>query len=183
MDGGITVEHGGWHSINYSKGATLREGSYEGTGIRSVVEGVGLADPSLLERKQEFEDGITVAIQSLFPSCVNQQIYNTLALRRIEPLGPLRSELHWTIFGYRDDDPALRAMRLKQSNLIGPAGFVSIDDGVIGEWVQRGIAGRGIEASAVMEMGGRDIVSTTGSRATETTLRGFWSGYRSLMGY
>ena len=37
-------------------------------------------------------------------------------------------------------------MRLKQSNLIGPAGFVSIDDGVIGEWVQRGIAGRGAEA-------------------------------------
>ena len=183
MDGGITVEHGGWHSINYSKGATLREGGYEGTGIRSVVEGVGLADPSLIERKQEFEDGITVAIQSLFPSCVNQQIYNTLALRRIEPLGPLRSELHWTIFGYRDDDPALRAMRLKQSNLIGPAGFVSIDDGVIGEWVQRGIAGRGAQASAVMEMGGREIVSTTGSRATEATLRGFWNGYRSLMGW
>jgi phenylpropionate dioxygenase-like ring-hydroxylating dioxygenase large terminal subunit len=183
MDGGITVEHGGWHSINYSKGATLREGGYEGTGIRSVVEGVGLADPSLIERRQEFDDGITVAIQSLFPSCVNQQIYNTLALRRIEPLGPLRSELHWTILGYRDDDPAIRAMRLKQSNLIGPAGFVSIDDGVIGEWVQRGIAGRGAAANAVMEMGGLDIVSTTGSRATEATLRGFWQGYRSLMGY
>jgi len=59
----------------------LREGGYEGTGIRSVVEGVGLADPSLIERRQDFDDGITVAIQSLFPSCVNQQIYNTLALR------------------------------------------------------------------------------------------------------
>ena len=32
-------------------------------------------------------------------------------------------------------------MRLKQSNLIGPAGYVSIDDGVISEYVQRGIAG------------------------------------------
>jgi anthranilate 1,2-dioxygenase large subunit len=181
MDGGITVDHGGWHSINYSKGATLKEGGYEGTGIRSVLDDVGLADPSLLERRQEFADGITVAIQSIFPTCVNQQIYNTLALRQLVPKGPQKCELHWTVFGYQDDDAALRQMRLKQSNLIGPAGYVSIDDGVIGEYVQRGIAGTGIERSAVMEMGGRGIESTAGSRATETTLRGFWSGYRSLM--
>ena len=154
------MEHGGWHSMNFSKGATLREGGgYEGTGIRSVVDDASLADPSLIERRQEFADGITVAIQSMFPSCVNQQIYNTLALRQIVPQGPVQSELHWTFFGYKDDDPALRQMRLKQSNLIGPAGYVSIDDGVIGEYVQRGIAGKGIEANAVMEMGGSEIAS------------------------
>lgn len=182
MDGGITMDHGGWHTMNFSKGATLREGEYEGTGIRSVVGDVGLADPSLLERRQEFDDGITVAIQSIFPSCVNQQIYNTLALRQLVPQGPHHCELHWTFFGYKDDDPALRQMRLKQSNLIGPAGYVSIDDGVIGEYVQRGIAGTGMERSAVMEMGGSEVASTTGSRATEATLRGFWTGYRALMG-
>jgi phenylpropionate dioxygenase-like ring-hydroxylating dioxygenase large terminal subunit len=182
MDGGIAIEHGGWHTMNYSKGATMREGGYEGTGIRSVVD-AGLADSSLIAGRPEFDDGITVAVQSLFPSCVNQQIYNTLALRQIVPLGPQRCELHWTVFGYQDDDPGLRLMRLKQSNLIGPAGFVSIDDGVIGEWVQRGIGGRGAEASSVMEMGGREIAATKGSRATEATLRGFWHGYRSLMGW
>jgi anthranilate 1,2-dioxygenase large subunit len=183
MDGGLTLERGGWHSINYSKGATLREGSYEGTGLRSVIEDIGLADPSLLERRQEFDDGVTVLIQSIFPSCVHQQIYNTLALRQIVPQGPGRAELHWTFFGYKDDDPALRNMRLKQSNLIGPAGFISMEDGAIGEYVQRGIAGTGVDASAVLEMGGREIASTTGSRATEATIRGFWTGYRSLMGF
>lgn len=183
MDGWITVDHEGWHSMNFSKGATLREGQYEGTGIRSVVEDVGLADPSLIARRQEFEDGITVAIQSLFPSCVNQQIYNTLALRQIVPQGVNRCELHWTFFGYQDDDPELRQMRLKQSNLIGPAGYVSIDDGVIGEYVQRGIAGSGVNSSAVIEMGGHEIASTTGSRATEATIRGFWNGYRTLMSF
>jgi len=160
----------------------LREGSYEGTGIRSVIEDIGLADPSLLERRQEFDDGVTVLIQSIFPTCVHQQIYNTLALRQVVPQGPGRAELHWTLFGYKDDDPALRSMRLKQSNLIGPAGFVSMEDGAIGEYVQRGIAGAGMDASAVIEMGGREIASTTGSRATEATIRGFWTGYRSLMG-
>jgi hypothetical protein len=81
-----------------------------------------------------------------------------------------------------DDDPELRTMRLTQANLIGPAGFVSMEDGVIGGYVQRGIAGAGIEKNAVLEMGGKDIASAPNSRATETTVRGFWQGYRSLMG-
>jgi phenylpropionate dioxygenase-like ring-hydroxylating dioxygenase large terminal subunit len=183
MEGGITLEHDGWHSMNFSKGATMRAGEYEGTGIRSLVDGIGLADPSLLESRQEFADGITVAIQSIFPTCVHQQIYNTLALRQVVPQGRFQSELHWTVFGYKDDDAALRNMRLKQANLIGPAGFVSMEDGSVGEYVQRGIAGTGVDSNAVIEMGGREIASTTASRATEATIRGFWTGYRSLMGF
>ena len=184
MDGGITVEHGGWHSINYSKGATPREGEYEGTCIGSVSEGAGIEDdPTLLARRLEFAEGITVAIQFLFPSCVSQQIYNTLALRYVVPRGPRHCELHWTFFGYRDDDAELRRMRLVQVNLIGPAGYVSIGDGVLGEYVQHGVSGVGMEASAVMEIGGREIESSTGSRATGAAMRGFWTGYRSLMGF
>jgi len=183
MDGGITVEHGGWHTMNFSKGATMRQGEYEGTGIRSVVEDVGLADSSLLARRQEFDDGITIAIQSIFPGCVHQQIYNTLALRQIVPQALDRSELHWTLFGYKDDDPELRQMRLTQANLIGPAGYVSMEDGSVGEYVQRAIGGVSRDACSVMEMGGSEIASTTGSRATEATLRGFWTGYRELMGF
>ena len=183
MDGGITLEHDGWHSMNFSMGATLKEGGeYDSAGLRNVVEDVGLAGPELLARKQEFEDGITVAVQSVFPTCVNQQIYNTLAIRQLTPQGPERCELHWTVFGYKDDTVELRQMRLRQANLIGPAGYVSIDDGVIGEYVQRGIAGTGMDASAVMEMGGSSVESSRGSRATEATLRGFWTGYRALMG-
>jgi anthranilate 1,2-dioxygenase large subunit len=183
MDGGAIVDHGGWHSINYSKGATLREGEYEGSGMRAVMEDVGLADPQLLTRREEFADGITVAIQSIFPTCINQQIYNTLALRQLVPLGPDKCELHWTCFGYKDDDPELRAMRLTQANLIGPAGFVSMEDGAIGEYVQRGIAGSGRDKNAVLEMGGKDFASAPDSRATETTVRGFWQGYRTLMNF
>ena len=130
---------------------------------------VGLAGPELLHRTQEFEDGITVAIQSIFPTCVNQQIYNTLAIRQLTPQGPHKCELHWTVFGYKDDTPELRQMRLMQANLIGPAGYVSIDDGVIGEYVQRGVGGTGVDANAVMEMGGSAVVSARGSRATEAT--------------
>ena len=49
-------------------------------------------------------------------------------------------DLHWTYLGFADDTPDLRAMRLKQGNLAGPAGFVSMEDGAVGGFVQRGIA-------------------------------------------
>ena len=77
----------------------------------------------------------------------------------------------------------LRRMRMLQANLIGPAGYVSMEDGSVGGYVQRGIAGAPEEAAAVMEMGGRDIKQSPGVRATEVALRGFWQGYRDLMGF
>jgi hypothetical protein len=56
-----------------------------------------------------------------------------------------------------------------------------MEDGLVGELVMRGVAGNPQDAS-VIEMGGRDVASTENSRATETSVRGFWHGYRSLMG-
>jgi phenylpropionate dioxygenase-like ring-hydroxylating dioxygenase large terminal subunit len=137
MGGGLVVNHDGWNTMNYSIGASLQDGEYDATELRSVMADVGLADPTLLNHRLEFADGITVAIQSLFPTCVHQQIYNTLAMRQVVPQGPGKTELHWTFFGYADDDPELRQLRLRQANLIGPAGYVSMEDGVIGEFVQR----------------------------------------------
>jgi phenylpropionate dioxygenase-like ring-hydroxylating dioxygenase large terminal subunit len=178
-DGGIVLGDDGRHHISYSKIATDRQnGEYDG--LRSVVSGFGLADPSLIERRPERNDGISLAIQSIFPTAIVQQIHNSLAVRWLVPLGIDRCELHWTLFGYRDDDAAMRSMRRKQSNLVGPAGLVSMEDGLVGELVMRGVAGDGTAAS-VIEMGGRDIQSTQNSRATETSVRGFWHAYRALM--
>ncbi|MFZ9585082.1 MAG: aromatic ring-hydroxylating oxygenase subunit alpha [Pseudohongiellaceae bacterium] len=182
MGGGLLVNHDGWNTMNYSIGASLQEGGYDARELRSVLPDIGLAGPQLLDHRLEFADGITVAIQSIFPGCVHQQIYNTLALRQLVPLGHDRSELHWTVFGYADDDAELRALRLRQANLIGPAGYVSMEDGVIGEYVQRGSAGAAPGDEALLLMGGEGIASVTDSRANETTVRGFWQGYRTLMG-
>lgn len=182
MGGGLVINHDGWNTMNYSIGSSLQEGGYDPKELRAVMADVGLADPSLLNHRLEFADGITVAIQSIFPTCVHQQIYNTLAMRQVVPQGPGKTELHWTFFGYADDDAELRQLRLRQANLIGPAGYVSMEDGVIGELVQRGTAGQGMEERAVLLMGGSKVESVTDSRANETTVRGFWQGYRDLMG-
>jgi anthranilate 1,2-dioxygenase large subunit len=184
MLGGVALGHNGWHNLLYSAASRdIQKDNYQGKGLRSVIEDVGLADSSFLTRIQEFDDGVTVAIQSIFPTCNIQQIYNTLAIRQTVPLSVTKAELHWTCFGYKDDDAELRRMRMLQANLIGPAGYVSMEDGSVGGYVQRGIAGAPEDAAAVMEMGGRDIKASPGVRATETALRGFWQGYRDLMGF
>jgi hypothetical protein len=71
-------------------------------------------------------------------------------------------------------------MRLKQGNLAGPAGFVSMEDGAVGGFVQRGIAAAENEAS-VVEMGGSGA-ETSETRATEASVRGFWKAWRARMG-
>ena len=77
--------------------------------------------------------------------------------------------------------PELRAHRLRQNNLVGPAGYVSMEDGAVGGFVQRGIAAAEDELS-IIEMGGAGA-ETQETRATEASVRGFWKAYRRYMGY
>jgi hypothetical protein len=96
------------------------------------------------------------------------------------PRGVDKTDLHWTYLGFADDTPDLRAIRLKQANLVGPAGFVSMEDGAVGGFVQRGIASADAEQS-VIEMGGA-LAETAETRATEASVRGFWKAWRAHMG-
>jgi anthranilate 1,2-dioxygenase large subunit len=72
-------------------------------------------------------------------------------------------------------------MRLRQANLVGPAGYVSMEDGCVGGFVQRGIEGAE-HACSVIEMGG-DTAESSESRVTEASIRGFWKAYRHAMNY
>jgi hypothetical protein len=51
------------------------------------------------------------------------------APRQLLPQGTGRSEQNWTCLGYADHAPKQRRVRLEQSNLMGPAGFISMEDG------------------------------------------------------
>jgi anthranilate 1,2-dioxygenase large subunit len=55
-----------------------------------------------------------------------------------------------------------------------------MEDGCVGGFVQRGIAGAG-NNRAVLEMGGSGTESSE-SRVTEASVRGFWKAYRAQMG-
>ena len=180
--GAVIVSESGGHHVSYSMvDAPQAEAGkqYQEQGLRSDQEGYKLSDPTLLAGFKEFEDGITLQILSVFPGFVLQQIQNCLAIRQVLPRGVEETDLNWTYLGYADDTPAQREVRLKQANLIGPAGFVSMEDGDVGGFVQRGIATAG-DDEAVIEMGG-DSTSSSPSRVTEASVRGFWKLYRRLM--
>ena len=182
MDGGIILSEDGRHSISYAKRDTWQEAAeYRDEKVHAAQFGSALEGPALLDAFTEFDDGITHSIQTIFPTLAIQFTLNSLAVRHFVPRGVDKTELIWMYLGYEDDTPEQTRMRTLQGNLTGPAGLVSLEDGCINEFVQRGVAGSE-EETAFLEMGGRDIGSSDGSRATETAQRGFWQGYRDLMG-
>jgi phenylpropionate dioxygenase-like ring-hydroxylating dioxygenase large terminal subunit len=177
--GGVMVsDNGVAHASTTLAAAKGPDDSY--AGMRSDNQGFALRDPSFMQSVAEFDDNITLQILSIFPGFVLQQIHNALAVRQIVPRGVDSMDLNWTYLGFADDTPALRAMRLKQSNLAGPAGLVSMEDGAVGGFVQRGIAAAANETS-VVEMGGAGA-ETSETRATEASVRGFWKAWRAQMG-
>ncbi|MFL6057109.1 MAG: aromatic ring-hydroxylating dioxygenase subunit alpha [Actinoallomurus sp.] len=178
--GGIIVDESGGHHVSYSAidRQAERDAVYAAQKIRSESE-YKLADPSLLDGFSEVGDDITLQILSVFPGFVLQQIQNSVAVRQILPRGVKQTELNWTYLGFEDDTTEQREMRLKQSNLVGPAGYVSMEDGCVGGFVQRGVAGAPSEY-AVVEMGGATAESSE-SRVTEASIRGFWKAYRDGM--
>jgi anthranilate 1,2-dioxygenase large subunit len=180
MKGGLMLSTDGGSHVSWSAVdcAAEKNKAYQQEQLRSQSD-VQLADMSLLETFKEFDDDITLQILSIFPSFVLQQIQNCIAVRQILPKGTDRTELCWTYLGFADDDEARQRMRLKQSNLVGPAGYVSLEDGCIGGFIQRGIAGAS-DQEAILEMGGKEF-GTGSNRISEGSIRGFWNAYRERM--
>jgi len=180
--GGVIVSESGAHHVSYSAIDPKEQVSaeYEAEKLRSDKEDYRLQDTSLLAGVDEFGDGVTLQILSVFPGFVLQQIQNSIAVRQILPKEQELTELNWTYIGFVDDTPEMQTMRLKQANLIGPSGFVSMEDGAVGGFVQRGIRCAGDQVS-VVQMGGKGIAGAD-YRATETSVRGFWHAYRAYMG-
>lgn len=154
----------------------LNEGTAQ---MRSFDSDLALGDPRLLDTVPEFPGDQTVVMHTIWPNLILQQQSNTLATRQIVPKGPNAFELHWTFFGYQTDDEAMIARRLRQANLMGPAGLVSIDDGEIIERTQNGIRPNP-NGMGIVEMGGRDEEDAD-HMVTEVALRAFYKGYRNVM--
>lgn len=179
-EGGTRQDEHNRHHITFTKRYTdAGHKDYDSGIIRAMKTDYGLKDPSLIDQWMEYPDQITNAIQSIFPGFVLHQILNSLGTRRIVTHGPEKCELVWTLLGFEEDTEEQTYLRLKQSNLVGPAGLVSLEDGAIGAFVQKGIKGD-LDDVAVIEMGGTGV-GPMPTRATETSVRGFWKVYRELM--
>ncbi len=183
MKATCTTDVAGLHSLLYAvKSEEADSDAYSKQKIRTYDDSFKLEDQSVLALVPEYEDVTTNHIQAIFPQLVIQQIHNSLVARQLLPKGPDHYELIFHFFGYADDTEDMRKLRIKQANLVGPAGYISMEDTEATELVQRGIIGCSDDVSSVLEMS-RHAPDEKGTLISEGLVRKFWVSYRKLMGF
>jgi len=174
----VEMDETGRHAVLVSRRGE-QEANDATAQMRAFKRDFALRDKRLLDPVREFPGDATVVMQTLWPNLIVQQQSNTLAMRQIVPLSPRSFDLAWTFFGYADDTAEMRQRRLRQANLMGPAGLVSLDDSEAMLLSQAGIDQNSDEA-CLMQMGGREVTNEP-HMVTETAIRGFYQHYRSVM--
>ena len=181
--GGVKMDARHRHNITCAEAGSdtdefARE-AYSNAHVRNDF--LSLKEPALVAFRPERSDNLNIAITSVFPSAVFVQISNSLAVRQIRPRGVDEVEIFQTMLGYEDDSPEMTLHRLRQVNLVGPAGLVSMEDGEAIEIVHRA-SKPDPDRTTVIELGGGGVISDRDYRVTDVPLRGFWSYYAELMG-
>ena len=182
--GGVKMDARHRHNMNhaYTGTDTQEEARAAYAGNAGVeLDRMRLRDQKLLEHEPEFEDRMNLAAPTFFPNALLIQINHSLGTRQIRPKSVGTHEVFQTLFGYQDDDAAMVKRRLISANLVGPAGFVSMEDGEAIEVIQKATK-RERDGYEVIEMGGRGPIRDLAHRVTETPIRGFWSYWAELMG-
>lgn len=100
-------------------------------------------DPSMLQVLLDLDDNFKTTLLSVFPTLVVAQVDNTYAIRHLRPNCTDAVELHITYLGFEGDTPEQLHNRLLTANLIGPAGYISMEDGEALRLVQEGVRSRG----------------------------------------
>ena len=110
---------------------------------------------------------------------------DVINIRFANPVDPTRTEVHYAYFAHADDDPEMVRHRLRQSsNLIGPSGFISLEDGAVFARIQRGIHSRPDTTRYVRgwsDDAGYNPYAV--SQNDETTNTVWWEVYRRTMGF
>jgi anthranilate 1,2-dioxygenase large subunit len=181
--GDVRMTSGGVHGI-------LTTYSTQGEQVASAFDQVTtfkpsltLEDMSVVRFTREHADDIVTSIISLFPSCLMLHGGTFLIIRQVRPKSASEFEMVWTIVGFADEDEERKALRVMQTaNLLGPAGYVSMEDAEAIEATQTALSGEGGGGQGVIALGGR-TVENQDHLVTEVAIRGFWKGYRRLMGF
>ncbi len=102
-----------------------------------------LADHSLIQARDRAATPQSVIV-SLFPLTAFVRHLDVISLRFAMPLSPDRTEVHYTYFAPEDDDEETSRHRVRQaSNLLGPSGLISLEDGAVFNRLHVGAHGGG----------------------------------------
>ncbi len=173
-----TGRHGVMGSAKREEGAAVDAASKRE--IRAYHENMTLADPRILDYVKEFRSPWSVTMLTIWPNLIVQRELNTLGTRQIVPHGPDSFTMIWTMFGFEGDDEAMTRHRLRQGNLMGPAGFLGLEDNEAMKFVQDGIRKSPREMAGLVELGGRTEGSSR-TLITEAAIRSMYRHWRGVM--
>lgn len=149
--------------------------------MRAYREGMGLNEPRFMDFIEEFDSPWSVTMQTIWPNLIVQREMNTLGVRQIVPKGPNEFVMNWTMFGYADDDEEMTRHRLRQGNLMGPSGFLGLEDNEAMKFVQDGML-RGRPGRHLVALDPDTPVGTSDTLISEAAIRGMYRHWREAMG-
>jgi anthranilate 1,2-dioxygenase large subunit len=147
--------------------------------MRSFDENLRLRDERFLDFVKEFKSPWSATMMTIWPNLIVQREMNTLGVRQIIPNGPHSMVMQWTMFGYEDDTPEMTRHRMRQGNLMGPAGFLGLEDNEALKFVQEGMR-RSTTDNNVLKLDSQQLGTTRGL-ISESCIRSLYAYYRNIM--
>jgi apoptosis-inducing factor 3 len=148
--------------------------------MRAYKEGMTLAEPRFMDFIDEFDSPWSVTMATIWPNLIVQREMNTLGIRQIVPTGPHEFIMKWTMFGFEGDDDAMTRHRLRQGNLMGPAGFLGLEDNEAIKFVQDGMQ-RVPGGEHIVELDPQTAYGTSDTLISEAAIRGMYRYWREVM--
>jgi anthranilate 1,2-dioxygenase large subunit len=176
----MIVDRSGRHgTLASARDAAAEIGEETARQMKALRPDMELNDPRLLDYVPEFDSPWTVTMQTIWPNLIVQRELNTLGIRHIVPHGPHAFHMYWTMFGYADDSEEMTRHRLRQGNLMGPSGYLGVDDNEAIRFEQQGVSRSVSETGLVaMESG---VEGTSDCLISEAAIRAMYRSYREVM--
>src|SRR6266850_1887972 len=149
--------------------------------MRAYREGMTLAEPRFMDFIEEFDSPWSVTMATIWPNLIIQREMNTLGVRQIVPTGPHEFIMKWTMFGFEGDDDAMTRHRLRQGNLMGPAGFLGLEDNEAIKFVQDGMQ-RVPDGMHLVKLDPATEAGTSDTLISESAIRAMYRYWRREMG-
>lgn len=149
--------------------------------MRAYREGMTLAEPRFMDFIDEFKSPWSVTMSTIWPNLIVQREMNTLGVRHIVPNGPHEFIMKWTMFGFEGDTEEMTRHRLRQGNLMGPAGFLGLEDNEAIKFVQDGMQ-HVPNGEHLVELDPAVKAGTSDSLISEAAIRAMYQYWRSEMG-
>jgi anthranilate 1,2-dioxygenase large subunit len=141
--------------------------------------GMTLDDNDSMKYIEENNNGWTANIITVFPNMIAHRQLNGLGIRLVVPNGPNEFWVHWIMFGYEDDSPELSEQRRKHDNIMGPAGFVGMEDNEVLQFLQQGL-NKSTMDQTIYKLD-PDTQGTSNTLVSEAAIRSMYRYYKKVM--